>query len=95
MAKKDPRTHSYIAQARPFAQPILQHLRSIVHAGCPDAEETMKWSMPHFDYKGMLCGMAAFKTHCTFGFWKGQLIFGEDNAKSKEAMGQFGCIKSL
>jgi uncharacterized protein YdeI (YjbR/CyaY-like superfamily) len=75
MAKKDPRIDAYISKAAPFAQPILKHLRKIVHAGCPKVEETMKWSFPHFDYKGIMCGMAAFKQHCVFGFWKHELIF--------------------
>lgn len=75
MAKKDPRIDAYISKAAPFAQPILKHLRKIVHAGCPDVEETMKWSFPHFDYKGIMCGMAGFKHHCIFGFWKHELIF--------------------
>ncbi len=78
MPKKDPRLDAYIAQSAPFAQPILKQLRKVVHAGCPDVEETLKWSMPHFDYKGMLCGMAAFKEHCSFGFWKAALIFPQD-----------------
>jgi len=58
-------------------------------------EETVKWSMPHFDYKGVMCGMAAFKQHCVFGFWKEALIFDRDKAVEKTAMGSFGCIKSL
>ena len=71
---KDPRIDAYIKKAAPFAQPILIHLRKIVHAGCPDVEETVKWSVPAFYYKGPLCGMAAFKQHCTFGFWKSQVL---------------------
>jgi uncharacterized protein YdeI (YjbR/CyaY-like superfamily) len=71
----DPRVDAYIARAAPFAKPILTHIRAVVHAACPDVEETLKWSTPHFDYKGqMMCGMAAFKRHCVFGFWKGQLL---------------------
>lgn len=94
MAKRDRRMDSYIAKAAPFAQPILQHLRDLVHAACPDVEEAMKWSSPHFLYKGMLCGMAAFKAHCVFGFWKGSLVVqGAD--KEREAMGQFGRITKL
>lgn len=89
MAKKDPRIDAYIAKSADFAKPILKHLREIVHRGCPDVEETMKWSMPHFDYAGgPLAGMAAFQAHCAFGFWKGSLIV----PGSKEAMGQFGRI---
>ncbi len=95
MASKDPRIDAYIAAAAPFARPILQHLRKVVHAGCPDVQETLKWSMPHFDYKGMMCGMGAFKAHCVFGFWKASLIFAGDPQKREEAMGQFGCIKSI
>jgi uncharacterized protein YdeI (YjbR/CyaY-like superfamily) len=91
MGKKDPRIDAYIEKAADFAQPILRHLRKVVHAGCPDVEETLKWSMPHFDYKGPLASMAAFKAHCAFGFWKGSLIV----PGSKEAMGQFGCITKI
>jgi uncharacterized protein YdeI (YjbR/CyaY-like superfamily) len=93
MASRDPRIDVYIAKARPFAQPILKHLRKAVHAGCPDVEETVKWSMPAFSYKGPMAGMAAFKAHCTFTFWKGSLIEGVPNAAG--AMGQFGRIASV
>jgi uncharacterized protein YdeI (YjbR/CyaY-like superfamily) len=96
MGTRDSRVDAYIAKAQPFAKPILTHIRKTVHAACPDVEETMKWSFPHFDYKGMLCSMAAFKAHCAFGFWKAALL--KDSgipAKSAEAMGQFGRITSL
>lgn len=95
MEHTDPRVDAYIAAAAPFARPILKHLRKVVHAGCLDAVETMKWSMPHFDYKGPLCGMAAFKAHCSFGFWKGSLILDSDPAAEREAMGHFGRITAL
>jgi uncharacterized protein YdeI (YjbR/CyaY-like superfamily) len=95
MATKDPRIDAYIAKSADFAKPILKHLRKVVYAACPQVEETMKWSMPHFDYKGMMCGMAAFKEHCAFGFWKADLIFDRDEQAEKSGMGSFGCIKSL
>jgi uncharacterized protein YdeI (YjbR/CyaY-like superfamily) len=95
MAAKDPRIDAYVAKSADFAKPILRHLRKIVHTGCPGVEETMKWSMPHFDYKGVMCGMAAFKQHCVFGFWKEALVFDRDKTVEKTAMGSFGCIKSL
>ena len=94
MPKKDPRIDAYIDKAAPFARPILKYLRKVVHAGCPEVEETLKWSMPHFDYKGVMCGMAAFKEHCAFGFWKSTLILGNSKAE-EEAMGHFGRITSL
>jgi uncharacterized protein YdeI (YjbR/CyaY-like superfamily) len=72
--KTDSGIDKYIAQANEFARPILARLREIVHAACPKGEEAMKWSTPHFLYNGMLCSMAAFKAHCTFGFWKAELV---------------------
>jgi uncharacterized protein YdeI (YjbR/CyaY-like superfamily) len=95
---KDPRVDAYIEKAQPFAQPILRHLRKAVHSACPNVQETMKWSFPHFDYEGIFCGMAGFKQHCTFGFWKGALL--RDSVKGmpaggEKAMGQFGRISAL
>jgi uncharacterized protein YdeI (YjbR/CyaY-like superfamily) len=91
----DPRIDSYIAAAADFARPILDHLRSAVHSACPEAEETMKWGMPHFLYKGqILAGMAAFKAHATFGFRRGQEVIGETGAE-RDAMGQFGRLASV
>lgn len=89
----DPRIDAYIAASPDYAQPILKHLREVVHAACPEVEETMKWSSPHFLYKGMLCHMASFKAHCAFGFWKGSLLF--PDLAEKESMGHLGRITSL
>ncbi len=94
MAKLDERIDAYIARSAEFARPILSHLRDTVHAACPDVEETMKWSFPHFMYKGILCSMASFKEHCSFGFWKGSLILPE-GAETEDAMGQFGRLTKL
>lgn len=94
MAKTDPRIDAYIAKAAPFAQPILRHVRKLVHRGCPEVQETIKWSMPHFDYRGIMLGVAAFKEHCSIGFWKGELILGK-RAGGDGGMGHFGKITSL
>ncbi|MDQ6886434.1 MAG: YdeI/OmpD-associated family protein [Gemmatimonadota bacterium] len=95
MGKRDPRIDTYIASSADFAKPILTHIREVVHAACPEAEETLKWGMPTFTFKGMLCGMAAFKQHATFGFWKGSLIVDDQGKSAGAAMGQFGRITSL
>jgi hypothetical protein len=76
MRKRDPRIDAYIAKSADFARPILSHFRDLVHQAVPDVEETLKWSSPHFDYKGVLCGMAAFKAHCNFILWKAPLVMG-------------------
>lgn len=93
MPSRDPRIDAYIENAAEFARPILRHLREVVHRGCPDVEETMRWSFPHFDHKGMMCSMAAFKEHCTFGFRKPELVLGD--AGKEGGMGQFGRITSV
>ncbi|PWF42089.1 YdeI/OmpD-associated family protein [Massilia glaciei] len=93
MAATDPRLDAYIANAAEFAQPILTHLRAVVHAACPGVEETIKWGLPHFTHKGMLCHMAAFKAHCAFGFSKADLVMAA-HAKTG-AMGEFGRIASV
>jgi|SRR6185312_624019 len=91
MGKKDPRVDAYIAKSADFAQPILKHLRKLVHKADPDIQETVKWGMPSFSHAGIVCNMAAFKKHCAFGFWKSKLILdGKD-----EAMGSFGRVTSL
>jgi hypothetical protein len=94
MGKKDPRIDAYIAKTADFAKPILSKIRAQIHAGCPEVVETVKWGMPFFEYKGPLCNMAAFKAHATFGFWKGEIIFGK-TASEQEAMGQFGRMASV
>ncbi|MEP6915311.1 MAG: YdeI/OmpD-associated family protein [Acidobacteriota bacterium] len=95
MGSRDPRVDAYIGQSAPFAGPILTHIRKVVHAGCPEVEETMKWSFPHFMYKGILCSMASFKAHCALGFWKGSLLTDIAGAKPADAMGQFGRITAV
>ena len=99
MGKKDKRIDAYIAKAQPFAQPMLKHIRELVRKACPDAEETIKWSFPHFDYKGaMMCSMASFKQHMAFGFWKALIMKDPDKiltVKNREAMGHLGQIKSM
>jgi uncharacterized protein YdeI (YjbR/CyaY-like superfamily) len=75
VAARDPRIDAYIRKAQPFARPILTHIRDVVHRACPEVEETMKWSVPHFDYRGeMMLSMAAFRQHCVLGFWKAKLL---------------------
>ncbi len=98
MGTKDDRIDAYIAKSADFAKPILKHLRGLIHHGCPQVEETLKWGFPHFMHKGILCSMAAFNQHCAFGFWKQALILGDgkdEKSKKSQAMGQFGRLQRL
>lgn len=91
---RDPRIDAYIERAAPFAQPILTQVRELVHEACPDVEETIKWGMPTFVHAGgILCGMAAFKQHASFGFWKHALVVGE--GEPRDGMGSYGKLASL
>lgn len=97
MSATDPRIDAYIKKSAPFAQPIMKHLRALVHKACPEATETMKWGFPHFEYKGILCSMAAFKQHASFGFWKFSLMKDDKqllNKVGKTEMGNFDRISS-
>lgn len=93
MGTRDKRVDAFIAKSEPFAQPILTHLREVMHAACPDVEEQIKWGMPSFEYHGILAGMASFKKHAAFGFWKGKLV--TESAHKKDAMWGFGRITSV
>lgn len=93
MTHRDPRVDAYIDRAAPFAQPILRHIREVVHDACPGVQETIKWGMPHFEHGGILCSMAAFKAHCALTFWNAPDVVGK--AAVEGAMGEFGRITSL
>lgn len=95
MVTRDKRIDAYIETSPAYARPILAHLRAVVHAACPSVVETIKWSSPSFEYEGILCGMAAFKAHCAFGFWKHELVIDGASGKEREAMGSFGRLTSI
>ena len=98
MTATDSRIDAYIDKAPSFAQPILKYIRQTVHELCPQTQETIKWGMPHFMYKGeLMCGMAAFKKHCAFGFWKAALLQDPEGKMEmgKSAMGDWGKITSI
>jgi uncharacterized protein YdeI (YjbR/CyaY-like superfamily) len=94
----DPRIDIYINKAQPFAQPIVEHLRELVHKACPNVQEAIKWSRPFFDYKGViLCNISAFKEHCSFGFWGEEIgaVLREARIVQEGGMGSLGRITTL
>ena len=87
---RDPRIDAYIAKAAPFAQPILDHVRALVHRVLPEVEEGIKWGMPAFMVGGKnVAGMAAFKAHCAV------MIHGEGRLGEGEGMGGYGKVTAL
>ena len=98
MAAPNSKVDAYIANARPYAQPILEHLCGLVHRACPQVSETIKWSRPFFEYRGViLCNMSAFKEHCSFGFWGEEIgaVLRAAKAARNDGMGSLGRITSL
>jgi uncharacterized protein YdeI (YjbR/CyaY-like superfamily) len=99
MAKhNNPKVDHYIEKAAPFAQPILTHLRDLIHRACPDVTEEIKWSRPFFLHQDViLCNLSAFKEHCTMGFWGAEIgkILNQNRAVKDGAMGSFGRIATL
>ena len=101
MKNPHPAVDAYIEKALPFARPILTKIRKTIHKACPGITETVKWGMPFFDYQGPIAGMAAFKAHCAFFFWKAALLEDPENylqkraAEGGSAMGNFGKIGSV
>ena len=98
MVTPNPKVDAYIAKASPFAQPILLHLREVVHQAAPDAVEEIKWSRPFFLHRGVILGnMSAFKQHCSFGLWgtENAQALRADGVASAEGMGTFGRITSV
>src|SRR5271155_139897 len=90
---KDPRVDAYIAESADFARPILRQVRKIVHATCPNVEETLKWGAPFFVDGGIVAGMASFKQHCGIVFWHYEP--GSWAAKNDQGRGEVGKLKSL
>jgi uncharacterized protein YdeI (YjbR/CyaY-like superfamily) len=94
MPTTDPRIDAYIERSAPFAKPILTHLRKLVHKASPKVKETVKWGMPAYEYKGLVCSFASFKQHCALNFWKQSLMEPSAFPAEKTAMGSFGRITS-
>jgi uncharacterized protein YdeI (YjbR/CyaY-like superfamily) len=84
MSKKDPHVDAYIAKSADFAKPVLNRIRKLVHAACPDVTETIKWNAPFYEHKGILIATSAFKEHCALVFWKSKLIFGKEAASQRK-----------
>ena len=99
MSEMDSRVDAYIEKAAPFAKPILLKLRKLIFQACPEVKETIKWSFPNYEVHGaMLCNMAAFKEHCSFGFWKASLLKDPDgilHLAEKNSMGHLDRLRSL
>jgi uncharacterized protein YdeI (YjbR/CyaY-like superfamily) len=97
-SQMNPKVDAYIAKAQPFAQPILNHLRQLMHKGCPGLEEALKWSHPFFLYRGTIVAhMVAFKEHCAFGFWGEEIgaVLRDSGYVEEDSKGKLGRITTV
>ncbi len=85
MTNTDPRVDAYIDVAAEFAQPILKRLRKAFLDASSELHEEIKWGVPHFCRNGIVCGMAAFKQHVGFGFWRSKEMSDPENLFQGEA----------
>jgi uncharacterized protein YdeI (YjbR/CyaY-like superfamily) len=94
---RDSRIDAYVEKSAPFARPILKHFRELVHTACPEVTETIKWSRPFFEHRGLLCGMAGFKAHCSLIFWHEAVrdAVTEAARKNKSSAGQVDRVTTL
>jgi hypothetical protein len=99
MKQYDARVDAYIGKSAAFAQPVLKHIRALVHEASPLLTETIKWGSPFFEYNGNVCFMAAFKAHCAFGLWDIYMLNDKHGVikkgQEKESRGNFGRITSI
>jgi len=99
MGQYNEKVDAYIAKSAPFAKPVLEHIRELVHHAAPEVTEIIKWGFPFFDYKGPVCQMAAFKKHCAFGFWKEKMLADPQGYLKvdgeESSAGSFGQILSI
>ena len=94
MANTIPQVDAYIEKSAEFAQPILIKLRSLFHQACPEIEESIKWSSPFFEYKGIVGNMTAFKKHVSYGFWKAGLMSDPEGILDKAGNSQMALLKA-
>ncbi len=65
---------AYIAGLEPSFRDALTHLRKVIRAAAPEAEEIITYSMPGIGQNGALVSYFAFKKHFSF-FPMGNAVF--------------------
>lgn len=64
---------AYIKNSSEVTQPIISHLRALIHRVSPDFEENIKWNAPSFERNGKnVCSIMAFKKYVNFMFHQGK-----------------------
>lgn len=64
----------YIDGLQPKVRDLVMELRSIVRETVPEATESIKWKMPVYEHKKLLCFIAGHKTYASLGFYRGSQL---------------------
>ncbi len=68
------RIDAYIDGLEPPFSAAIAHIRSVVRAAAPEADEVITYAMPGIALNGPLVSYCAFKKHCSF-FPMGNAVF--------------------
>ena len=70
-----PRVSYYIEQQPQAIIPLLNNLRHIITTTLPEAEESIKWKIPFYSAKGLLCYLNPVKNNTVaLGFCQGSQL---------------------
>lgn len=75
-AKMEPRAdlgasaESYFAEVEPALREVTDRLRRLVREAAPRAKESIKWGMPVYEQKGLLCYIQAARGYAKLGFYE-------------------------
>lgn len=67
---RSPQVDACIAKAAPFARPILEKVRRLMHRAGPGIGEALKWGMPSYVGRSIVAITPAFKAHAALIFWR-------------------------
>ena len=62
---------AFVAQLEPPMQEVVIALRRLVLEVAPGAEEGLKWGMPCYEQKGLLCSISSAKGYVRLQFFHG------------------------
>lgn len=74
----------FVAEAPEEARPALNHIRTVVKAAVPGANETMGYGKPYYKYHGWMVGVTLYTKHLGVEIWDG---LSAKDRKELEALG--------
>lgn len=81
-SRTSPDVDRYLRHSPVLIRSLMSELRRIIHATIPDVEESIKYTVPFYTRKGLLCYLSPLKTKdgVYIGFAKGNQMSDEAGA---------------